>query len=184
MSYTAPAPSLSKLHLTKPVHFLDAMSSSWPFFSWMLNPGSVDGTRFDVAGAQILGESIGGGNLASLNTLQLSQNAIGDTGVMKLLVSLGGHPGLTELNLNYCEISDAGAPALGALACALESLSTLRLSYNRITEDGFDLLCQWLKVGSRTVGEGGCEPRSSPRASGLRRGGGCEPRGGFGGSQP
>eukprot|EP00283_Hemiselmis_rufescens_P012101 CAMPEP_0173459334 /NCGR_PEP_ID=MMETSP1357-20121228/61198_1 /TAXON_ID=77926 /ORGANISM="Hemiselmis rufescens, Strain PCC563" /LENGTH=288 /DNA_ID=CAMNT_0014426791 /DNA_START=1 /DNA_END=863 /DNA_ORIENTATION=- len=109
---------------------------------------------FDARAAQELGECITAGGLSSLHTLQLSQNAIGDAGVMRLLVSLGDHRGLTELNLSYCEVSDDGAPSLGALAASLPSLNTLKFNSNRITEDGFKGFCEWLMVsGSRFKGE-------------------------------
>lgn len=86
----------------------------------------------------------GGGT--SLHVLELSKNYIGDLGAEILADAIiRGHHRLGHLFLNYAEIGDGGALALGRLLLSNQSLITLSLQHNtRITNLGASALLEAL----------------------------------------
>eukprot|EP00277_Geminigera_cryophila_P005605 CAMPEP_0179414124 /NCGR_PEP_ID=MMETSP0799-20121207/5486_1 /TAXON_ID=46947 /ORGANISM="Geminigera cryophila, Strain CCMP2564" /LENGTH=281 /DNA_ID=CAMNT_0021186685 /DNA_START=303 /DNA_END=1149 /DNA_ORIENTATION=- len=90
------------------------------------------------------------GRFTNLTSLKLSQNPIGDKGMLEMALGLAGLGALRSLQIFNCEITDAGAAAIGAALASLPCLRKLEVAYNRISHDGFRLITEWLLVeGSR-----------------------------------
>ena len=104
---------------------------------------SIVGDVIGDDGAAALGECLKYNK--SLTTLDLSHNRIGDDGAAALGECLKYNKSLTTLDLSHNRIGDDGAAALGECLKYNKSLTTLDLSHNRIGDDGAAALGECLK---------------------------------------
>ena len=86
----------------------------------------------------------------NLGWLTLSENPLGDAGLVALAASLRQLPGLAWLHIDDTECGDAGLAALlvQPMAGALASLKSLSLKENRITDAGLGELAGVLRSGA------------------------------------
>jgi Ran GTPase-activating protein (RanGAP) involved in mRNA processing and transport len=93
----------------------------------------LKGNSIGPAGAQAIGKALAGGS--SLVKLTLKENRIGDDGARALAEGLKGNKTLTKLGLRENQIGAQGARALAGVL-AKTSLEILNLDWNQIGDDG------------------------------------------------
>lgn len=105
-----------------------------------LLPAAAKLTELDLLGAGVnesgLGAILATATARRLTLLDLSYNALGDAGAVRLAaIEL---PALTTLRLDECDLGDAGARSLAQLKT--KALRTLSLGNNQLTEAGLGAL--------------------------------------------
>ena len=104
----------------------------------------LSGNAISQSGASCLSHSLIANS--SLTSLYLSGNIIGDDGASCLSQSLIANSSLTTLDLSGCSISQSGASCLSHALITNSSLTSLYLCENDIGDDGAACLTQALKV--------------------------------------
>ncbi|GAB5368558.1 hypothetical protein AAMO2058_001329700, partial [Amorphochlora amoebiformis] len=92
--------------------------------------------RLEGPGAERLAEVLSKPSLRALESLDLSDNVIGDRGVVRILTALKTHPSIKHLALGRNHVSDVSAAHLAGLIKKSPSLKSLDLTWNSFTNDG------------------------------------------------
>jgi Ran GTPase-activating protein (RanGAP) involved in mRNA processing and transport len=84
-----------------------------------------------------------------LTNVDLSFNSISDAGAAELSKHLDSHPALYSLNLAGNALSDKGCADLARVLSSAPSLETVNLAFNNITAAGADVLLSSLALNKR-----------------------------------
>ncbi|XP_062294351.1 NACHT, LRR and PYD domains-containing protein 12-like isoform X2 [Scomber scombrus] len=103
------------------------------------------GCRFTARGCAALTSSLRS-NPAHLRVLDLARNDLRDSGVQLLSELLAESLcQLETLNLRCCTITAPGCQSLTSALSGSSALKELDLAYNRLMDQGVELLCDWLR---------------------------------------
>ena len=106
-------------------------------------------TGFGEGAARALADALAAGALPSLAVLHLGDNQIGDGSSLALLLArLRDAPRLTRLHVHGNALTHASVAKLLAPPVALQSVSMLNLSNNRIGDEGMAALATAIRGGS------------------------------------
>ena len=149
----------------------DAISASGPRAS--LAELNLDQNNLTDAGAIALSAVCGGALLPAMETLSVSDNEIGNTGVTALSAALSHMPTLTSFNLNGNSFHHVGISAL-AEAIAGGALPRLQKLYLHKTSIGDDDLVHFAQVvGSGCAPSPCCCSQSEPSPCGRHAAASC-----------
>ena len=110
----------------------------------------LSGVQFGPLGAVTLAAAIGRGAMPNLVEVYMENNDIGDKGAAALGAALRKRPKLKVLEMQCCNISDAGVASLvdNLGKDDFKALETLDLDFNKVTDKGCATLAKALKAGA------------------------------------
>ena len=104
-------------------------------------PNSLEGLSLCCNGIERLDELFDAlKDLSAFNSIDLSQNPLGDLGAASIAKMLKGNSSLRNLLLENCKIGDKGAEDIGQALAGNESLCQLFMDQNPFSEDGVSAL--------------------------------------------
>ena len=126
-------------------HSLDLLVGKFPTHAEVCwQSGITTMKRLDVCwcsisdvGAQSLAKAIIAGNTSiRLEYLNISDNKIGDNGIVHIATALQKNTTMKELDVHKCSISDVGAKSLAEAIAGNTSIRLLNISDNKIGDNG------------------------------------------------